>query len=350
MPEEVLTTTSLVLRPWLPGDATALAGLAQDDEVREATGLPEHPTPRDLAGALDGLAGEPEVFAIVRRERPQEGPIGSIALRIGGLSGLDLDEDEGAIDFWASPALREAGTLPEAVDALMRHGFGELGLSAILHTDDAGRQQRMTASDWQTARKADPVEPGFVAGQQREADALDAGIPRIAHVRSGGQTGADRGGLDAARECGVPICGWCPAGGLAEDEPVAPGVRTRYPELTETPSSSYVDRTAWNVRDSHATLVVAPAGLEPKSGTEMTVRFALSYGRPVLVVTGEDDLLQVRAWLAGLGRGITLNVAGPRESKLPGTYEATRRLVGAILADDKAVRERERLRGSSGQA
>lgn len=330
--DEVITTPTLVLRPWLPGDAQALCRLADDASVREATGLVERPPKEDVARALDDLAGEPEVYAIVLRDRQKEGPVGSIALRIGGLSGLDIDEDEGALDYWAAPPLRDAGTLPEAVDALVRHGFEDLGLTAVIDGADGDGERRMTRDGWQAARAADPVGPAFVAGQQREAQAIDAAIPRIASIRSGGQTGADRGALDAARAAGVPICGWCPKGGLAEDRPTAPGILADYPELTETSSAGYVDRTAANVRDSHATLVVAPAGLEPKSGTEMTVRFALSYGRPVLVVQGEDDLPQVRTWLAGLGRGLTLNVAGPRESKLPGTYEATRRVVARLLA------------------
>lgn len=336
MDEETLTTPTLLLRPWVPGDLSALAGLAGDSAVRQATGLPATPTKRELRRALEDLEGEPEVFAVVLREQAQEGPVGSIALRIGGLSGLDLGEDEGAVDYWAGPALREAGTLPEAVDAVVRHGFADLGLTAVMGPDE-GDGHRISREEWKAARQADPVEPRFVAGQQREADALDTHIPRIAYVRSGGQTGADRGGLDAARAAGVPICGWCPKGGLAEDRPTAPGILATYPELTETASTGYVERTAANVRDSHATLVVAPAGLEPQSGTEMTVRFALSYGRPVLVVQGEDDLPQVRSWLAGLGRGITLNVAGPRESKLPGTYETTRRIITALLNDSPAT-------------
>lgn len=336
--DAAIMTTTLLLRPWIPSDAPKLAALAADAAVREATGLPERPTRQEVASALDDLSGEPEVFAILLRDRLQDGPVGSIALRIGGLSGLDLDEDEGAIDYWAAAALREAGTLPEAVDAIMRHGFVDLELRSIASTLASGEGQRLTRPEWQAARSADPVEPAFVAGQQLEADALDATIPRIAYVRSGGQTGADRAALDAARAHSVPICGWCPRGGLAEDKPEAPGVLSDYPELRETASAGYVERTAANVRDSHATLVVAPAGLEPQSGTEMTVRFALSYGRPVLVVGGKEDLPQVRTWLSSLGRGITLNVAGPRESKLPGTYATTRAVVAALL-DDQRVPE-----------
>jgi hypothetical protein len=39
---------------------------------------------------------------------------------------------------------------------------------------------------------------------------------------SGGQTGADRGGLDSAIENGIPHGGRCPKGRLAEDGPIDP--------------------------------------------------------------------------------------------------------------------------------
>lgn len=331
---EFLESDKMLLRPWLPSDADALAELASDPEVARATHLPAHPSRRVLLDTLEDLEGEPEVFAIVLRGDGQPlTPNGCIALRIGGLSGLDIDETEALVDYWAGPALRESGLLPEAIRLMNQYAFRDLELDAVWSAGSgpAGTRQ-LTRTEWETANKADSTEPGFVAQQQSEADALDASIARIAYVRTGGQTGADRGALDAARGAGVPICGWCPKGGLAEDLPVAPGLLATYPELRECPTDSYVERTAWNVRDSHATLIVAPASLEPKSGTEMTARFAISYGRPLLVVSGADDLQRVRTWLAGIGRGITLNVAGPRESKLPGVYQTTRTLVAQLLA------------------
>ena len=39
----------------------------------------------------------------------------------------------------------------------------------------------------------------------------------IHRIISGGQTGADRGGLDAAIACNIPHGGWCPKGRKAED-------------------------------------------------------------------------------------------------------------------------------------
>ena len=199
---------------------------------------------------------------------------------------------------------------------------------------------RITRTEWERAITADPTGKDYRGKQQAEASRVMAEMPLISQVRSGGQTGADRGGLDAAREAGVAICGWCPPGGLAEDFPEAPGLMKLYPELQEGHAPGYVERTAWNVRDAHATLIVSPGGLEPLSGTEMTKIFAERFGRPVLVLEGdniEDDAATALGWLRGLDMlGLTLNVAGPRESKMPGTYQKTKDIVAALLAAQRS--------------
>jgi len=74
---------------------------------------------------------------------------------------------------------------------------------------------------------------------------------RPLRVVSGGQTGVDRGALDAALERGVPCGGWCPAGRLAEDGVIP----ARYP-VTELRGAGYDERTRKNVEDSDGTLIV----------------------------------------------------------------------------------------------
>ena len=151
----------------------------------------------------------------------------------------------------------------------------------------------------------------------------------VRRIVSGGQTGADRAALDAALAAGVATGGWCPAGGLAEDVPEPPGVLARYPTLRETESPDPAERTRLNVRDSDATLALVPGGA-PTGGTLLAVQEAARLGRPCLVTTGNDPEGVLR-WLATLGEGITLNVAGPRESGSPGVYDLTLRLVAALL-------------------
>jgi hypothetical protein len=164
------------------------------------------------------------------------------------------------------------------------------------------------------------------------------GMPRqrsVAIVRSGCQTGVDRGALDAAIEMGVPIAGWVPRGGKAEDYPRPPGVLKDYPDLLETPNDDYFERTAWNVRDAHATLIIYPAGEPLSSGTEYTLEVAKFLKRPVLRTDGED-IPGILEWINGVGKSITLNVAGPRESKLPGAYDKARDVIAKLLGMDGA--------------
>lgn len=151
-------------------------------------------------------------------------------------------------------------------------------------------------------------------------------------IRSGGQSGADRGALDAARSAGVAVRGWCPPGGWAEDFPSSPGVRALYPELEETPTADVVQRTEWNVRDADATLIVCPCPIEDSPGTMATQEFAQTHGKPCLVSDG-TDAGKVEAWLSSLPgtNGIELNVAGPRASESPSAYGTTRALVAQLL-------------------
>lgn len=161
-------------------------------------------------------------------------------------------------------------------------------------------------------------------------------MSRVLRVVSGGQTGVDRAALDAAIDLGIPYGGWCPAGGWAEDHEHPPGLLVRYPGLRETPGAHPATRTRWNVRDSDATLVLLPTGGTASGGTELTVRCADELSRPHLVATpGETE--RIRRWLDSQRDGLTLNIAGPRESEVPGSYVAAYDALRFMLSSD-AVR------------
>lgn len=151
----------------------------------------------------------------------------------------------------------------------------------------------------------------------------------IARIVSGGQTGVDRAALDAGRRAGIPIGGWCPADGWAEDVTGPPGLLAAYPELRATDSPDPQVRTRWNVRDSDATLVLLRGGVE-SPGTDLTVRVAIELGRRHLVVD-VGDVDAARAWIAGLAEGAVLNVAGPRESEAPGIGTEAGALLDLVL-------------------
>jgi len=134
-------------------------------------------------------------------------------------------------------------------------------------------------------------------------------------IISGGQTGVDRAGLDVALELGLPCGGWCPKGRLSESG----SIPSRYP-LREMPSPKYPPRTEKNVRESDGTLILTWGPVT--GGTALTVKLARKRQKPFLVVdlSRRPDPQDVRDWLR-IHEIMTLNVAGPRESKHPGIHK-----------------------------
>ena len=149
---------------------------------------------------------------------------------------------------------------------------------------------------------------------------------KVCKIISGGQTGADRGGLDAAIALGLEHGGWCPRGRRAEDGRVPEKYR-----LSEASTTSYTQRTDLNVRDSDATVVFTLTALTP--GSWRTIHTATAWGRPSLHVALDTEpapIERLRTWCLEHGV-VTLNVAGSRESKARGIQERTRAVVLGAL-------------------
>jgi hypothetical protein len=140
----------------------------------------------------------------------------------------------------------------------------------------------------------------------------------LERVISGGQTGADRAALVAARRAGLPTGGWMPRGFLAHD-----GTYPEFAELyglQETTSARYQPRTARNVKESDATLRFATVWDSP--GEVLTLALCERYGKPHLDVTPGGPLApaDVVAWITA-NRVRALNVAGNAERTSPGIQE-----------------------------
>ena len=144
-------------------------------------------------------------------------------------------------------------------------------------------------------------------------------------IVSGGQTGVDRGALNAAMAMGIAHGGWCPRGRLAEDG----AIPDRY-QLKETRSARYSVRTRQNVVDSSGTLILSLGTLQ--GGTLLTHRLTGRFAKPCLVV----DLLlavdadEVRCWMFEHQIRV-LNVAGPRESSSPGIAVRAQQFLQEVL-------------------
>ncbi len=165
----------------------------------------------------------------------------------------------------------------------------------------------------------------------------------ITKLISGGQTGADRGGLDAAIHCELPHGGWCPKGRIAED-----GLIPVEYHLNEMASPEYLPRTKANVVDSDATVIFTYGPLS--GGSLKTITSAHHLGKPwhevdLLHITPKQAVIEFMRWLAGDEElndydeysafppplKCVLNVAGSRESHAQGIHQVVFRLMVDVL-------------------
>lgn len=150
----------------------------------------------------------------------------------------------------------------------------------------------------------------------------------LCRIVSGGQTGADRAALDAALQLAFPCGGWCPPGRLAEDGPL----NSIYP-LNELTSGGYRQRTIKNIEDSDGTAIFYFG--RPAGGTELTLVQCIKLHKPYqLVDASEVPALRaseiLHRFIQQLAIGV-LNVAGPRESRTPGTHAYVQEAIQSLI-------------------
>ena len=151
-------------------------------------------------------------------------------------------------------------------------------------------------------------------------------------IITGGQTGVDRAALDFAIKNGILCGGYCPKGRKAEDGIIP----TTYP-LTEIQSGDYQDRTEMNIKHSDGTLIISINQYFDK-GTSLTKRLCNQHSKPSIVVDLDQSYLQqinsIQSWITECKLN-TINIAGPRESALPGIYVKTMEFL-EVLIDSNA--------------
>jgi hypothetical protein len=164
----------------------------------------------------------------------------------------------------------------------------------------------------------------------------------VSKLISGGQTGADRGGLDVAIELGIPYGGKCPKGRKAEDG----AIPARY-KLDEMSSAYYKKRTEHNVIESNATLIFTIG--KPTGGTKLTVDYAVKHNKPFYIAdlaSPDDNNIagHICGWMENMNGGLNavnvkkipdnpiVNIAGPRESKFPGIQERVKKILLIVFS------------------
>jgi hypothetical protein len=151
----------------------------------------------------------------------------------------------------------------------------------------------------------------------------------LKRIVSGGQTGVDRGALDAALGTDFPCGGWVPGDRLAEDGVIS----DRYP-VTPLPFGNNRQRTRLNVVDSDGTAILYDGSLS--GGTHLTRDLCELLSRPCLLISARDTPDPIAAadrvtQFIEDNHLETLNVAGPRASGWADGYTFSRAVIAEVI-------------------
>ncbi len=145
-------------------------------------------------------------------------------------------------------------------------------------------------------------------------------------IISGGQTGADQGGLEAAESIGIPTGGTAPYNlmtelgakrELVERYGLVPGPYDR---------KTYLTRTKLNVENSDGTVWFGHAGTP---GYRATISYAERIQKPYII---NPSAVSFREWVRQHDVKV-LNVAGNRESKNCGIRDRVKQFLRDALED-----------------
>lgn len=180
-------------------------------------------------------------------------------------------------------------------------------------------------ASWATGKPLDEVLMYFVGrGGKVQRCMSDEGFSGIV---SGGQTGADRGGIEAAIEMDAHYTGWCPKGRRAED-----GYIPDHIVLTETREEGYLLRTEINVAFSSATVIFTCGPLT--GGSKKTLEFITAQNKPYMWIDlrNEGEYAALIVQFVHDHKVTFLNIAGNRESKAPGIQQKVKTIMMQVLA------------------
>jgi hypothetical protein len=154
----------------------------------------------------------------------------------------------------------------------------------------------------------------------------------LTRIISGGQSGVDRGALDADLAVGFACGGWCPKDRSAEDGPIP----DRYP-MTLLAGGGYRQRTVKNVVDSDGTVILFNQTLS--GGTLYTHDVCRRERKPFIVL--DASRISEAAAAATIVRFIgeheikVLNVAGPCSSRWAVGYGFALSVVGDVIGKSR---------------
>ena len=148
-------------------------------------------------------------------------------------------------------------------------------------------------------------------------------------IISGGQTGADIAGIDAAIEHGLSYGGWLPKGRKTEKG----ALDLKYSNMTEMSVGDYQEMTEQNIKDSDGTVIFTHGKYSGVSA--LTMNYAVKHNKPFLhldldVASESTAIESLIEWIYKQ-KIETLNVAGTRESKDENIYDDVHSIIMSII-------------------
>lgn len=137
----------------------------------------------------------------------------------------------------------------------------------------------------------------------------------LTKIISGGQTGADFGGLEAGKILGIETGGTAPKG--YKTERGTNMILLSGFNLRESNSSDYKQRTKQNIQDSDGTVIFGDSN---SAGSALTLNLCKLLNKPWCLIPLDMESKEIDDFLTWIGiwNIQVLNVAGNRESVKPG--------------------------------
>jgi len=125
----VFETERLRLRPWKEEDAESLYRYAKNPEVGPIAGWPVHTSVENSREVIKNVLSADETYAVCLKD--DNLAIGSIGLIPPAQSHTKAVDGEIEIGYWIGVPFWGQGLIPEAVRALQKHVFTDLGCTAM---------------------------------------------------------------------------------------------------------------------------------------------------------------------------------------------------------------------------
>ena len=124
-----IITERLILLPWVEDDAESLYEYAKDPAVGPVAGWPAHTSVENSLEIIKNVLSAPETYAVCLKKDNKA--IGSIGLISPMQSHTAAAKDETEVGYWIGVPFWGKGYIPEAVRAMQKRAFEDLGYNAM---------------------------------------------------------------------------------------------------------------------------------------------------------------------------------------------------------------------------